>query len=391
MAEREVGLGLIGGGLMGRELASTAARWVHLDDLGVHPRLVHVCDLNPETLAWYGRLADEPRLSSDWRAVLEDPAVEAVYIAVPHHLHAELYVAALDAGKHLLGEKPFGIDQAANETIMAAVAAHPDQLVRCSSEMPFFPGGQEVWRWIAAGGFGRPIEVRSLFLHSSDLDPGKPINWKRRAETNGAYGCLGDLGMHALHLPLRAGWAALDVRALLGDVFPERPDGRGGTVPCDTPDNAVLLCRSEHGGEEFALRIETKRIAPGHMNTWTIEVDGTEGSIAFTTKRPKTLRTMRYSPGEQQRWEETDLGSQSAYPSITGGIFEFGFSDALQQMWAAFLDELAHGRDGMRQPFHCVTPEEAAFTHDLFTAALRADAQRSVEPVEPRYALGAGP
>ena len=111
------------------------------------------------------------------------------------------------------------------------------------------------------------------------------------------------------------------------------------------------------------------------MNTWTIEVDGTEGSIAFTTKRPKTLRTMRYSPGEQQRWEETDLGSQSAYPSITGAIFEFGFSDALQQMWAAFLDELAHGRDGMRQPFHCVTPEEAAFTHDLFTAALRADAR----------------
>ena len=115
------------------------------------------------------------------------------------------------------------------------------------------------------------------------------------------------------------------------------------------------------------------------MNTWTIEVDGTEGSIAFTTKRPKTLRTMRYSPGEPQRWEETDLGSQSAYPSITGAIFEFGFADALQQMWAAFLDELAHGRDGMRQPFHCVTPEEAAFTHDLFTAALRADAERSVE------------
>ena len=165
------------------------------------------------------------------------------------------------------------------------------------------------------------------------------------------------------------------------------PTAAAGRCPCDTPDNAVLLCRSAHGGEDFALRIETKRIAPGHMNTWTIEVDGTEGSIAFTTKRPKTLRTMRYSPGQQQHWEETDLGSQSAYPSITGAIFEFGFSDALQQMWAAFLDELAHGRDGMRQPFHCVTPEEAALTHDLFTAALRADAQRSVEPVEPRYPL----
>jgi predicted dehydrogenase len=387
MAERVVALGLIGGGLMGRELASAAARWVHLAELGVRPRLVHVCDAQPEALAWYERLADRPRLSSDWRAVLADPEVEAVYVAVPHNLHAELYVAALEAGKHLLGEKPFGIDLDANEAIMRAARDRPDLLVRCSSEMPFFPGGQEVARWIAAGRFGRPIEVRSLFLHSSDLDPDKPINWKRRAETNGAYGCLGDLGMHALHLPLRAGWAPLDVRALLGDIVRERPDGRGNRVPVDTPDNAVLLCGAEHEGERFALRIETKRIAPGHTNTWTIEVDGTEGSIAFTTKRPKTLRTMSYVPGGPQAWQELDLGSQSAYPSITGAIFEFGFADAIQQMWAAFLDELAHGRTGMGQPFHCATPEEAAFTHDLFTAALRADARATVERVEPRHTL----
>jgi predicted dehydrogenase len=384
VAEREVRLGLIGGGLMGRELASAAARWIHLTDLGVRPRLVHVCDVNPEVLAFYERLADRPRLGSDWHEVLADPEVDAVYIAVPHNLHAELYVAALEAGKHLLGEKPFGIDLAANEAIMDAVRGHPELLVRCSSEMPYFPGGQAVWRWIADGRFGRPVEVRSLFLHSSDLDPDKPINWKRRAETNGAYGCLGDLGMHALHLPLRAGWAPLEVSAVLSDLFKERPDGRGGRAVADTPENAVLLCRAEHAGHEFPLRIETKRVAPGHMNTWTIEVDGTEGSTAFTTKRPKTLRTMRYSAGGEQRWEETDLGSQSAYPSITGPIFEFGFSDALQQMWAAFLDELAHGRDGMSQPFHCVTPEEAAFTHDLFTAALRSDAERSVERLKPR-------
>jgi predicted dehydrogenase len=117
------------------------------------------------------------------------------------------------------------------------------------------------------------------------------------------------------------------------------------------------------------------------MNTWTIEVDGTEGSIAFTTKRPKTLRTMRYSPGARQVWEERDLGSQSAYPSITGAIFEFGFSDALQQMWAAFLDELAHGRDGMRQPFHCATPDEAVATHRVFTAALESHERGAVVPI----------
>jgi hypothetical protein len=126
------------------------------------------------------------------------------------------------------------------------------------------------------------------------------------------------------------------------------------------------------------MRVETKRIAPGEKNTWVIEVDGTEGSIAYSTKYPKTLRTMTYEPEGDQAWAVTDLGYESAYPAITGSIFEFGFSDAVLQMWAAFCDELAHGREGMRQPFYCATPEEAAATHRLYTAALRSQVEGSV-------------
>ena len=363
---------------MGREFASAAARWLHLVDTDARPEIVAVCDVNPEIRAWYERLQPVPRLHEDYRGLLADDAVEAVYVAVPHSLHEEITVACLEAGKHLLGEKPFGIDLAANEAINAAIVAHPELLVRCSSEFPFFPGGQEVARWIAGRRYGRVLEVRSLFLHSSDLDPEKPINWKRRAELNGEYGCMGDLGLHAVHLPFRAGWFPRDVRAVLSDVVPERPDGAGGVAACDTWDNAVLLCVAEDEGHPFPLRIETKRIAPGEMDTWVIEVDGTEGAIAYTTKQPKTLRVMDYERGAPQAWQVLDLGSQSAYPTITGAIFEFGFSDAVLQMWAAFLDELVNGRDGMRQPFHCATPEEAAWSHRLFTAALESQRARSV-------------
>jgi predicted dehydrogenase len=192
---------------------------------------------------------------------------------------------------------------------------------------------------------------------------------------------MGDLGMHALHLPLRARWLPRDVRAILSDVVTERPGPDGEPVPCDTWDNAVLLCTAEDAGTRFPLRIETKRIAPGETNTWTIEIDGTHSSIAYTTKFPKTLRTLEYRPGAPQAWQAVDLGSVSAYPHVTGPIFEFGFSDAILQMWAAFLDELAHGSDGMRQPFHCATPEEAAATHRLFTAALVSERDRTVEEV----------
>jgi predicted dehydrogenase len=378
---RTIRFGIVGGGLMGREFASAAARWVHLADIGVRPEIAVVCDVNRDVLRWYERLDPAPRLTEDWRDLLADDSIEAAYCAVPHHLHEELYVETLRAGKHLLGEKPFGIDLAANEAISAEVEAHPDLLVRCSSEMPFFPGGQRVARWIGDGRFGRVLEVRSQFLHSSDLDPRKPINWKRQARFNGEYGCMGDLGMHALHLPLRAGWVPANVRAVLSDVFPERPTPDGRTAACDTWDNAVLLCEVEAEGYAFPLRVETKRVAPGETNTWTIEVDGTAGSIAYTTKLPKTLRWMDYEPGVPQAWQVLDLGSESAYATITGAIFEFGFSDAILQMWAAFVDELAHGRDGMRQPFHCATPDEAVATHRIFTAALESHERGAVVPI----------
>lgn len=363
---------------MGREFASAAARWLHLQPIDVRPQIVAVCDTNPDVLAWYEQLDPRPQLVTDYREVLGDESVEAVYVAVPHDLHEEIYVAALAAGKHVVGEKPFGIDRAANQAINAEIARNPELLVRCSSELPFYPGGQEVFRFIRDRRFGRVVEVRALFLHSSDLDPGKPINWKRQARFNGEYGVMGDLGIHALHLPLRAGWMPSNVRAILSDIVTERPDGRGKMVPCDTWDNAVLLCEAEDEGNPFPLRIETKRIAPGETNTWTIEIDGTRSSTAYSSKFPKTLHLMEYEPGRPQAWQTIDLGSTSAYPHITGAIFEFGFSDAILQMWAAYLDELVHGRDGMQQPFYCATPEEAEATHRIFTAALESQSAQSV-------------
>jgi predicted dehydrogenase len=80
---RVVRFGIVGGGLMGREFASAAARWIHLADLGARPEVVAVCDANPDVLAWYERLEPRPRLTTDYRDLLADDAVEAVYCAVP--------------------------------------------------------------------------------------------------------------------------------------------------------------------------------------------------------------------------------------------------------------------------------------------------------------------
>ncbi|MFK7696198.1 Gfo/Idh/MocA family protein [Paenibacillus sp. HJGM_3] len=369
-SKRIIRFGVIGCGLMGKEFASAAARWLHLQQVDFQPVIVAVCDMNPDATAWFqANVSSVSLVTTDYKELLASPDVEAVYCAVPHNLHAELYADIIAAGKHLLAEKPFGIDAEANDRIQQAIAAHPDVLVRCSSEFPFFPGAMQLVQWVQENRFGRIIEVEAGFWHSSDLDPTKPINWKRRIASNGEYGCMGDLGMHVVHLPLRFGWKPTSVRALLSNVMTERPDGRGGIAPCETWDNAILACEVNTPDQQFPMVLSMKRIAPGHANSWFLRIVGTDFSAEFTTKLPKQVAYLPYEPGGAQAWHVVDAPYKSAYPTLTGAIFEFGFSDSILQMWAAFCDEIAH-RDRMLQPFRCATPDEAAMSHRLFSAAL---------------------
>lgn len=361
---------MIGCGLMGREFASAVSRWCHLLDLDFEPQIIAACDTNIAAAHWFrDNIASVRLITTDYRDLLNEAQIEAIYCAVPHNLHAQMYIDIIEAGKHLMGEKPFGIDLEANQAILAAAARHPEVLVRCSSEFPFHPGAYRIGQWMREGRFGRIIEMEAGFWHSSDLNPHKPINWKRRCETNGEYGCMGDLGMHVVHMPLRYGCKPRNVRALLSKIVRERPDKTGAMVPCETWDNAILACEAAVDGQEFPMLLSMKRIAPGHANTWFIRIAGTALSVEFSTKNPKQMTWLPYSPGQDQVWQVIDVPYQSAYPAITGSIFEFGFSDSILQMWAAFCDELVNGQD-MRQPFYCATPEEAAESHRLFTAAL---------------------
>ncbi len=368
MSKTPVGIGIIGCGLMGREIASAILRYAHLLDTHAQPELRAVCDVNLDHTEWFRQnIASVGQVTDDYRDLLANSEVDAIYCAVPHHLHAVLYPDIIRAGKALLGEKPFGIDDAANRAILAAAAERPDVLVRVSSEFPYFPGAMRLAERVRSGQLGRLIEAEAGFWHSSDLDPSKPINWKRQVATNGEYGCMGDLGLHVVHLPLRLGMRLETVYAQLSNIIRQRPDAKGEMVACDTWDNAQLSVRARLGEDVFPVQFSTKRIAPGHGNTWFIRVTGTEGAVAFSTRNPKALHTMVYRPGAAQTWQREDLAYRSAYPAITGAIFEFGFSDALLQMVAAFVEEYAGHDPGF---WRCVTPQEARASHVLFTGAL---------------------
>lgn len=369
---KTIRFGIIGGGLMGREFGSAAARWPHLTGELARPEIIGVCDPNPAALDWFRRLGTVRYFTGDYQELLQRDDIDAIYCAVPHNLHAQIYCDVIRAGKHLMGEKPFGIDLAANQKILEAAAAHPNMLVRCAGENPFFPACQELIGWIKQQKFGRIVEFRSGFNHSSDLDLKKPVNWKRMVKFNGEYGCMGDLGMHIQHIPFRMGFLPQNVYASLSNLVTERPDGKGGMAVCDTWDNAMLLCDAvNREGDCFPLYLETKRMMPGATNEWYVEVYGIKGAAKYSTSDPNAF-CYTQAWGKEQAWCRIDIGCKPQFPTITGSIFQFGFTDSILQMWAAFAAEL----EGKQVAFGCVTPEETRLSHLLMTGALESNRRK---------------
>jgi predicted dehydrogenase len=352
---------------MGREFASAAARWGHLTADIARPEIIAVADINPANTGWFEKsVATVRHVFTDYQKLLELKEVEVVYAAVPHVLHEKLYTDILKAGKHLIGEKPFGMDKGQNDAILAEVSKHPELVVRCASEFPYFPAMQMIIKWISEKRFGRILEIHCGFNHSSDIDLAKPINWKRQAAVNGEYGCMGDLGIHTQHVPFRMGFKPERVFAKLSKFVTQRSDGKGGMTPCDTWENATLVCDTrDQGGNLFPMYMETKRMAPGCTNNWFFEIYGLEGSAKFTTSNPNVL-TYAVAWEKEQAWAGINVGYKPMIPTITGSIFEFGFGDAILQMWGAYMSEL----EGKSVFFPCFLPEETALSHRVYTAAL---------------------
>lgn len=372
---KTIRIGIVGGGLMGREIASAFARWCSFIDLPVKPLLVAVADPAAAAREWFQENIPTLEIAAETHhEMLETGSLDVVYVAVPHLLHETIYLDVLKAGCDLLAEKPFGIDLKAAQKIQT-VGEQYARFVRCSSEFPFLPGAQAAFNHVKSDACGRLLNVVSGFHHSSDLDPQKAANWKRKSATCGEIGVLGDLGMHVFHLPIRLGWQPKNIFAQLQRGYRKRPNGNGGTTDCDTWDNALIhtTVSQDKSQDPFVLRFEMKRLAPGATNTWFFEAMGTEGGVRYSTARPKTLEI--FERADRQWWKQTDLGFEMPFKTITGGIFEVGFPDIIQQMWASFLME----REGLLgDRFACVTPTEAVYAQQIYAAALQSQAAQSV-------------
>ena len=169
-AKRKIRFGIIGCGLMGREFAVASARWPALLDMRARPEIIAICDLNKNLFHWYTENFESVKIiTTNYLDLLSEKDIDFIYCAVPHNLHEKFYTDIIRAGKHLLGEKPFGIDIEANKRILEVVKAHPHVFVRCSSEFPFFPG-PDIWR-------PSSVAVVSQICSSHTTGDDQPLPW----------------------------------------------------------------------------------------------------------------------------------------------------------------------------------------------------------------------
>ncbi len=154
-----VNVGIIGGGLMGREIAAALRRWPALIDHPVDPRLVAVCDINPAAMEWFDGIDTVRMKTTDYTELLADPDIDVVYVAVRHDLHEQLYIDTIRAGKACWPRSRSASTARRPTPSWPPSARHPAPSSAVSSEMPFFPGAQWAIDYVRSGALGRIVEA----------------------------------------------------------------------------------------------------------------------------------------------------------------------------------------------------------------------------------------
>ena len=228
--------------------------------------------------------------STDWRAVLERDDIDVVDIVTPGESHAEIAIAALEAGKHVLSEKPLAntVDEAQSMTDAAARAALRGVFAMVGFTYRRVPAATLARDLVAAGRIGDVRQVRASYLQDWLADAESPMTWRLDRERAGS-GALGDIGAHAIDLAqFVTGQRLVSVSGVLQTVVGERPllaesIGLSGTASQErgrvtVDDVALFTGRFERG---VLGSFEASRFASGHKNALRVEVSGSTGAVAF--------------------------------------------------------------------------------------------------------------
>jgi predicted dehydrogenase len=271
---REIGIGLVGGGYMGKAHAVALSAVGAVFDTALRPRLAVIAASSPDTAERYRQAYGFARAAQDWRALVADPEVEAVVIASPQETHRAIAEAAFARGKPVFCEKPLGASLADAQAMTAAAeAAGVANMIGFNYVRT--PATQFVRQLLSEGAIGQVTWFRAEHAEDFLADPALPGTWRTRGRANGA---MGDLAPHIINctLALMGGIASLSAR--IETLHPLRPDGAGGQVAVDNDDHAQIMLRFASG---VMGHIYVSRTATGRKMGYAYEIHGTRGAIRF--------------------------------------------------------------------------------------------------------------
>ncbi|MFJ6573462.1 Gfo/Idh/MocA family protein [Streptomyces sp. NPDC091292] len=295
-----LGVGMVGYAFMGAAHSQGWRTVGRVFDLPRRPVLAAVCGRDREAVTVAADRLGWAAAETDWRDLIARDDVDLVDICTPGDSHAEIAVAALEAGKHVLCEKPLANTVEEAEAMVAAAerARARGQVAMVGFNYRRVPATALARRMVAEGRLGTLRHVRVSYLQDWLVDPEFPLTWRLRKDTAGS-GALGDLGAHIIDLAqFLAGEPLVGVSAVTETFIRERPlldgasaglsgAGGGAGVGQVTVDDAALFTGRLASGALASF--EATRFAAGRKNALRIELNGELGSLAFDLERLNEL------------------------------------------------------------------------------------------------------
>ncbi|MFI6294661.1 Gfo/Idh/MocA family protein [Nonomuraea sp. NPDC050790] len=272
MTDRTIGVGMVGYAFMGRVHSQAWRNVTAFFDLPVTPAMRVICGRSEKAAEAAAARMGWAGFTTDWRELIRRDDVQIVDVCTPGDSHAEIAIAALEAGKHVLCEKPLANTVAEAER-MAEAAALATGRSMVGFNYRRVPALALARRMVAAGELGEIRHVRAVYLQDWIMDPELPLVWRLRKDKAGS-GALGDIGAHIIDVAqFVSGQDIVGVSGLTETFIKERPGGRV------TVDDAALFIGRMSGGATASF--EATRLAGGRKNALRIELNGSLGSLSF--------------------------------------------------------------------------------------------------------------
>jgi predicted dehydrogenase len=344
---KNLNIGLVGSGFMGRTHSNAFAQVNHFFDVPYRPVLKTICARNVERAKAFAARWGYERVETDWRKLVDSRDVDVIDIASPNDTHAEIAIGAAKAGKMVLCEKPLGRTPAESEAMVAAVdAAGVANMVWYNYRR--VPAVTLAKQLIDEGRLGRVFHYRTKFLQdwtmSSDLPQGGTALWRLDASVAGS-GVTGDLLAHNIDTALWLNGHIDEVSAMTETFIKERKHELTGKVePVTIDDASAFLARFRNGS---LATFEATRYARGHKALYTFEINGENASIAWDLHDLHRLEYFDHrDEGRLRSWRSIHI-TDGDHPYMkqwwVPGL-QIGYEHTFIHQAADFLEGLGEGR-----------------------------------------------